>query len=143
VLVTEGQVAVARTAAPAAADAVSPIPSESVLVAAGGRVVMRAENSPATASRTQQMTRAEIDAALLWRGTRVEFTGTPLADAVALFNRQNSVQLSLDDRTLGGLRVSGVFWVDDPEGFARLLESSFGVQAVRRRDTEIVLRKSQ
>ncbi|MGH7956226.1 MAG: hypothetical protein ACREH8_04355 [Opitutaceae bacterium] len=89
------------------------------------------------------MTRAEIDAALAWRGKRVEFTGTPLVEAVALFNRQNRVRLSLDDRALDELRVSGVFWVDDPEGFARLLESSFGVQAVHRHDIEIVVRKSQ
>ncbi|MGH7958853.1 MAG: FecR family protein [Opitutaceae bacterium] len=142
VLVTEGQVAVARTVSSAVADAVPSVPNEPVLVAAGGRVVMQAENSLAAAPRRQQMTRAEVDAALAWRGNRVEFTGTPLADAVALFNRQNSVQLSLDDRTLDGLRVSGVFWIDDPDGFARLLESSFGVQAVRRGDTEIVLRKS-
>ncbi|MGH7956227.1 MAG: FecR family protein [Opitutaceae bacterium] len=49
VLVTEGQVAVARTAAPAPADAVLPTPTEPVLVAAGGRVVIPTEISPAMA----------------------------------------------------------------------------------------------
>ena len=72
---------------------------------------------------------------------RVEFTNTPLNDIVALFNRQNRVQLALGDPALADIRISGVFWADDPEGFSRLIESSAGLQAIRTMEERIELRR--
>lgn len=65
---------------------------------------------------------------LAWRGKRIEFTRTPLSEAAKLFNRENTVQLAISDAAAGDLRVSGIFWIDDPEGFVRLLESGFDLQ---------------
>ena len=65
---------------------------------------------------------------LAWRGKRIEFTRTPLSEAAKLFNRENTVQLAIADAAAGNLRVSGIFWIDDPEGFVRLLESGFDLQ---------------
>lgn len=141
VLVTEGRVAVARPAASLGSAAAAPADPAPVYIAAGGRGVIPANDAELIAPRLEQITRAEIDAALAWRGKRVEFTGTRLAEVVALFNRRNRVQLSLDDPSLGELRVSGIYWIDDPEGFARLLPSTFDLQAVQRRDSAIVFRK--
>jgi len=127
VLVTEGKVAAASSVAPAASE---PGVAQ-MLVPAGRRVVIPLADASVSGSRSEQVSPAQIDAALAWRGKHVEFTGTPLADAVTLFNRQNTLQLSFADPAHGKLRVSGVFWLDDPEGFARLLEASFSVKAVR------------
>lgn len=88
------------------------------------------------------MNATEIASALAWRDKRVEFSGTPLTEAVALFNRQNELQLFLRDRSLGELRVSGIFWSDDPAGFARLLAASFGVTAERKTKHEIAIRRA-
>jgi transmembrane sensor len=80
-------------------------------------------------SEITNLTGDEIAAALAWRGKRIEFTGTPLAEAVNLFNRQNRLQLSISDPSLSSRRITGIFWVDDPEGFARLLEAGLNVSA--------------
>lgn len=62
-------------------------------------------------------TAAKIESALAWRMRRIEFSGTPLAEAVALFNRQNRIQLVLGEAELETCQIGGIFWTDDPEGF--------------------------
>lgn len=136
VLVTEGRVAVERTAAPyvglpTAADLPPPSTAEPAVtyLDAGTRLTV-----PAAASAPLEpvrLTSAETQAALAWRGMRVEFVDTPLTEAVALFNRQNRVQLALAAAELGAIRISGFFWADDPEGFSRLVEASAGLRADR------------
>ena len=136
VLVTEGRVAVERTAAPhvglpTAADLPTPSTAETAVtyLDAGTRLTV-----PAAASAPLEpvrLTSAETQAALAWRGMRVEFVDTPLTEAVALFNRQNRVQLALGAAELGTIRISGFFWADDPEGFSRLVEASAGLRADR------------
>jgi len=135
VLVTEGRVEVGRTAASSAH------PAETLAyVDAGRRLTVPVEEPPvATPFHAVAVSSEDMRAALAWRGMRVEFTNMPLAEAVALFNRQNHVQLALDGVSLGELRISGVFWADDPEGFARLLEASAGLQARPADNGRIVL----
>jgi transmembrane sensor len=142
VLVTEGQVAVAHAPSPLVSvpDAPAPEPVR-VLVEARSRVTMPLDTPPAVLPEVMPVTDSEIARTLAWRSKRVEFSGARLVEALALFNRQNRLQLSLGDRPSGELRVSGIFWSDDPEGFTRLLEGSFGLRAERRSDTEITLRR--
>ena len=87
------------------------------------------------------LTDTEMADALSWRHRRVEFSSTSLTEAVVLFNQANRVQLVLADAATAGLEISGVFWTDDPEGFARLLESSLGVAAKRNSADRIVLKR--
>lgn len=135
VLVTEGRVAVER-ASPAPETAARATP---LLVAAGGRVEVPVAGPPDPALRVSPVSAAEMATALAWRGHRVEFTRTTLAEAVAVFNRQNRVQIAVADPAVGRIAISGIFWADDPESFVRLLESGFAVRAVRTGDT-LVLR---
>lgn len=77
---------------------------------------------------------------LAWRDCRIEFTSTPLTEAVAMFNRENAFEIILADAGLEKIRLSGIFWMNDPHAFIRLLESGFGV--VSERDSRgIVLRR--
>lgn len=154
VLVTEGTVAVATnpefvgqyssgTTPPSAVGSSSPIGSPSIsapmLVTAGNRLVVNLTQAgtPVAESTTPD----EVSAALAWRAKRVEFTLTPLDEAVGLFNRDNRIQLVLADRDTAKLRITGVFWTDDPEGFSRLLHDSLGLTAETGPDGRIVLRK--
>lgn len=148
VLVTEGTVAVARepkapqTTSAAAqsvglAPAAAPVEAGRVLVGAGKRVVMKttADVSDALAPNVAPMAAAELDERLAWRNPRVEFSGTPLAEAIALLNRVapalSPVRLVIDDPALGAIRVSGIFRTDNTDGFVLLLEAGFGVRATR------------
>jgi transmembrane sensor len=129
VLVTEGRVAVA-SAAPA-----SPVLPDPILVSAGNRVVVPLPSTARGSPQPTAVNPTQITSALAWRRPRIEFTGTPLSEVIALFNRQNRLQLSLADPTLGELKVSGIFWPDDPAGFVRLLEPAFTL-ASRRVDAD-------
>lgn len=135
VLVNVGRVAVAREPAVGAVASPAATPPEPVLVAAGARVTVPFVSARAGVPEPELISAAELTRALAWRGQRVEFSGTPLGEAVALFNRQNELQLSLGDSALATLRVSGCFWADNPAGFARLVESSFGLH-IRRLDDQ-------
>lgn len=124
VLVTEGRVAVEHGPAPDAVAA--PVVT---YLEAGDRLTV--PTSTSTPPALVRYTTAERQAALAWRGLRVEFSDTPLGEAIALFNRHNQVQLSLAHEDLARIRISGSFPADDPEGFSRLIEASAGLRADR------------
>jgi transmembrane sensor len=136
VLVTEGQVAVERVAAAEAAARSGP-----TLVSAGRRLAVALDSARAVPIEPTAVARAEIEAELAWRNPRVEFTAMPLAEAVALFNGRNRLQLALADPALAGIPISGLFPSDDPETFSRLVIASAGLQATRAADGTIVLRR--
>jgi transmembrane sensor len=142
VLVTEGRVAVERAGATAPmAAAAGPAEPKPVYLGVGEHVTVPNAVLAATPVAPSRVSEAEMTAALAWRGLRVEFTNTPLGEAVELFNRQNRVQLVLGDEGLADIRLSGIFWSDDPEGFSRLLESIASLRATRAADTRIVLHR--
>jgi transmembrane sensor len=131
VLVIEGRVAVAPGSAPATP------------VDAGHGVRVAPAAGPEAPASVQPIGAAELEAALAWRVRPVEFSGTPLAEAIAILNRHNRVQFSLADPALARIRLSGVLRADQTAGVLRLLEDEFGVRAERRGDTEIVLHRSK
>ena len=147
VLVTEGQVALARDGdgtkeagggnsgsrnSPSAS-------SPAALLSARQRAVV--SRSPATAPQIATLTPGEIERVLAWQHRLLDFTAAPLAEIVAAFNRRNAVQLVLADSELAVVRISAAFRSDNVAGFVHLLEAGFGVRAERRGETEIVLRK--
>lgn len=152
VLVTEGHVAVQRVSdgesliaggQPGQIRLPTPmLPSYAPpVLTAGHRMVIPVIDMPTPSLPVAVTSKDEIVTALAWRQRRVEFTSTPLAEAVPLFNRENQSQLALANAATAELQISGVFWTDDPDGFARLLESSLGIKADRGTRDIIVLRK--
>lgn len=131
VLVTEGKVAVAR---PDAAE------SAPVLLTAGHRVSVPADPRANELPAPEIVEASRIGESLAWRDGRVEFTETPLAEAVRLLNARNRLQLVIGDASLASLRLSGIFWANDPEAFVRLLGEGMAVRA-ERRDDGIVLHR--
>lgn len=109
-------------------------PSAASVVEAGHRLVVEIAPS-APAPKAMPVAAAELDERLAWRSRRVEFSGTPLSEAVALLNREAAghaaVKLVFDDPTLRSLRVSGIFRTDNTDAFVLLLEAGFGVKAER------------
>jgi len=139
VIVTEGRVAIEKAAGAPAAPA--PGPGFSTLVDAGRRVVVDHRPGP-LAPEVQAVSADEIAERLVWRETRLEFSYTPLAEAVALMNRHSRLRLVIDDPELAGLPVNGLFRADNAETLLRLLEANFDVVAARAGDT-ITLRKAR
>ncbi|MEF3082145.1 FecR domain-containing protein [Luteimonas sp. SMYT11W] len=82
---------------------------------------------------------AEVEELVDWRSGRLVFRDTALTDAVAEFNRFNTRQIVIADTTVGALRIGGSFRWENAEGFVRLLERGFPVEAEYGRE-RIVLR---
>lgn len=134
VLVTEGTVAVEKAAA-APSDPREAQINIAVLGAGQQVEVARAE---AIAVAPQTLSPGESAERLAWRDVRVEFTRTPLPEAVALFNRHASPRtprLIASDPALAAIEVTGIFRADNVAGFVHLMESGFALRAVRASDT--------
>ncbi len=133
VLVTEGRVAVESSAGPAA----PPLAT----VDAGSGIVLSVASPSAPVLRDVPPT--AIEEKLAWRVRHLEFSGTPLAEAVAMLNRHNRVQFVLADPSLANVKLSGVIRADRIAGVIRLLEEDCGVRAERTSENEILLRRAR
>lgn len=151
-LVTEGKVQVepaSSTPAPSGSSSASgPTTATSApkfgqgdlpLITAGYRISVpsaRAAQPTVVALSTE-----EIATATAWQPRLVEFYKAPLRDVVAEFNRHNRQQIQIADPSLESLNLGGMFRIEQPDAFVRLLESSFGIAAEHSGDV-ITLRKA-
>jgi transmembrane sensor len=105
------------------------LPAGSVALASDAGVVVHAD--------TVQQAEAYLD----WRNGFVSFHDTPLAAAVAEFNRYNVQKIVIGDAAAGQLRIGGNFRWSNAEAFVRLLEQGFPIRAERRGDTVVLHRR--
>lgn len=138
VLVTEGVVEVEGAARGPQADAPSAAPRVARVEARHRAVIpLHEDRLPAAIPVTE----AEMLETLAWKAPRLHFTDTPLAVAVAEFNRRNRLQIVIADPAISAEPIGGTFQVNNVEGFVRLLEVTLEVRA-ERRGTEILLRRA-
>lgn len=84
---------------------------------------------------------SELDAALSWRTGFLVFRETPLADAVAEFNRYNSRKILVADDGVGNIRLSGKFRSTQHDAFIRLLEAGFPVRVQQAGDRVLLSKR--
>ncbi len=77
-----------------------------------------------------------------WRTRRLEFSDTPLAEALEEFNRYSTTPLVVDTPELGAVRVSGVFRIGDVEGFLFSLQEALHVESHESQDEIVLLRSA-
>ena len=94
--------------------------SAEVFVSAGEQVV-------ATPSQITKPARADVAAATAWTKRELVFDSTPLTDVVAEFNRYNVKPLLVDDASLKGFHVTGVFSSTDPSSLVKFLRTQKGI----------------
>ena len=123
VLVTEGRVAVTGPPAVAAVKAAPTV----AMVEAGQGAVVSLEAAGVAAVRS--VPSGERRERLNWRVPLLEFSGTPLAEAIPMFNRYGS-RLLVIDPALGRLQLSGTLRADDTDSLFLLLRNEFGIIAV-------------
>ena len=131
VLVTEGRVAV--TSPPATVEATPAV----AMVDAGQGTTVSLEVACAAAVRS--VPSGERRERLNWRVPLLEFSGTPLAEAIPMFNRHGRRHLVLDP-ALGRLQLSGTLRADDTDSLFILLRNEFGIIAVPGRNGRTELR---
>lgn len=136
VLVTEGKVSVGRVD-PNATERLGDKPPHLVTVGQQAIVPLVASGVPAIRGVTSE----DIAREIAWQAPRLEFNETPLAEAVAEFNRLNRHQVEIGDAGLGALRIGGSFRPDNVEGFLRTLGAALDVRVERVDDGRTVLRE--
>lgn len=77
----------------------------------------------------QQQPIPEIEQRLTWRSGILTFRDTPLADAVAEFNRYNTRKIVIEDPAIAALQVGGIFRSTNLDPFVHLLEQGFPIHA--------------
>ena len=106
----------------------------------------RATVSLAAVSEAVQLARlspVQVREELAWQAPRLQFYETPLADAVAEFNRHSGGRrLVLRSSALGAVPIGGTFRVDNVEGFVRLLDITLDIRG-EERSGEIILDRAR
>ncbi len=138
VLVTEGRVAVDQSAVPAT-EAAAPL----AVLDAGSHVTIGTTPVPENKPAVSALTPEQIDERMAWRVPRLDLSGTPLDEVIALFNQYGHANFVLADPALGRLRLTGVLRVDHPELLVRVVERDLGIRAERRDSGEILLFKAR
>jgi len=95
-------------------------PTPAVLVSAG-------EQAIATSRSPVRAYRANVVDATAWTKGMLVFDSVQLRDVVAEFNRIGVRRLVVEDHSLLGLRINGVFPAGDPSGLIDFLRARFGV----------------
>jgi transmembrane sensor len=125
VIVSEGKVRVEVPGKDAAL--MEPVSAGSVVRTASNEVLI------------QKKPIAEIEQSLSWRSGLLTFRDTPLADAIAEFNRYNTRKIVIEDPEIAALQVGGIFRATNLDPFVHLLQDGFPVRATMEED-RIVLR---
>ncbi|MBK1875628.1 FecR family protein [Pelagicoccus mobilis] len=133
VIVTEGIVSVQDTLA-----AIAPAANDQLLRVNQQAIVTL--DSGDSQIEVTTLSSDQIEAALSWQPKLLDFDSAPLREIVAAFNRSNSIQILLGDSELENIELSCAFWSDNTEGFVRLMESSFNMQAEWLSSRELILR---
>jgi transmembrane sensor len=99
-------------------------------IAAGHRAVQSL--AARAAPEIFAVTAEQMGELLAWQPSFLDFTDTPLQSIVAEFNRRNApVYITIADIELAQTEMSASLRSDNIEGFIRLLEVGFGVEAER------------
>lgn len=152
VLVTEGRVGVERVsyvasgsvdpnALSAALDEKRLVDKPLHLLSAGERTVLNLADDATPQVETLPV--EQIQEALSWRVPRLEFSGTPLDEAVPMINEYSRVKLVLGDESLGAVRISGILRADNIEALRELLAETKGKKSEYRSDDKVVLTKAR
>lgn len=124
VLLTEGRVSVVAREGDASAARVMLSPRDLLTADASG-------------VRVRQV--SDADAREGWREGVVVFDDQPLSEVVSEINRYTTRPLVLDGRSVGTIRISGVYRIGEEAVFAEALERGFDLRADRGRTDRITL----
>lgn len=97
-------------------------PAFATALAKGQAVAFRRQD------KRMQEEQADLKRIDAWRTRRLEFSNTPLPQAVEEFNRYAITRIVIGTPELSSVRVSGVFSIGDTEGFLYSLQEALGVQ---------------
>ena len=137
VTLIEGKVAVTPAGAP---EPVGPIPAASTPTAGSDEIILNAGEQISYGGKVARVrpTKADLPRVEAWRARKLDFSDTPLTEAIAEANRYSTTQIVLNAPDLNTSRISGTFEAGKNELFVEGLQTYFGLDAQHSGD-QIVL----
>jgi transmembrane sensor len=86
-------------------------------------------------------TATDTAVATAWVQKRLMFEETPLSDVAEEFNRYNRRPLTIDDRELRGVKISGVYSSTDPSSLINFLRSQNSIQVIESENQVRIVRR--
>jgi len=126
ILTIEGKVAVSASSSALASKASD---MQTIPIIRAGQVAVTSKSG----LEVRAVSNEEVERELAWQKGMLSFGDSTLAEAAAEFNRYNTRQLVLSDRSIAGVRVAGYFRANNVDGFVRVLESEFPISATYER----------
>jgi transmembrane sensor len=111
--------------------------SDEIVLSAGEQLSYASKSSPSE-PRNVDVPRVEA-----WRARKLDFSDTPLPEAIAEANRYSVTQIVLEAPTFKGARISGRFEAGRNDLFAEGLQGYFHFHVERTADRRIVLTPSE
>ncbi len=140
VTLEEGKVAIYRHAVPQeVAPLTSSAAAKSDLAMRPSAVLTPGQQAIVSGKAAVSVQSVNLEAVQAWRYGRLILDDTPLGDTVADLNRYGGPQIVLDDPSLAGIKVSGVFHTGDPATFVNSIVAAFPVKVTYQDDQKIVL----
>ena len=88
--------------------------------------------------QVHESTAEEIEKALSWRKSLVDYDGSSLREVAAQFEIKTGYRLVIADPELNDFVLGGIFPSDDVAGFLEVLEKGYGIP-VKRTEREIII----
>lgn len=79
--------------------------------------------------RTERLAPAVLERSVGWRRGLLDLEGMTLDQAAAEYARYSDHRIEIGDRTVGAMKVAGVYSTSDPIGFAEAAALSLGIRA--------------
>ena len=84
--------------------------------------------------------KAELQRIDAWRARQLEFSDTPLSEAVEEFNRYSTIRIVVGTPELASVRVSGVFHIGDMDAFLFSLREILRIESHQSGDEVVLMR---
>ena len=133
VTLIEGRVAVTPASA---TETPGPIPAASASQEGSAEIILNAGEQLSYGPKLAAVARttADLPRVEAWRARKLDFSDTPLNDAIAEANRYSTIQIVLEASDLNTARISGTFVAGKNESFVEGLQTYFHLDAERSGD---------
>lgn len=103
-----------------------------------GRIAARQAAELSAGGVLRPLSAPDETAETAWRQGRIVFNDRPLSEVAERLSRYSPHPITIGDAAIAGLRVSGVFGVNNSQDAVRALEQVLPIRAVQRPDSTIL-----
>lgn len=120
-------------------DAASSVSPSEILLKAGEQISFAAVAKVAAAPQVVKLASVDVPRVTAWKARKLDFSDTPILDAIAEANRYSRAKIVLHAPDLVNARISGTFEAGKNEAFVEGLQTYFKLEVERAGGDRIIL----